>query len=106
MYFQTLLGRRDPSASKIRYLIHLEDCRRISLEGMTEAKENANDIRTKLLSHGVFDMYPPCKQDLEVALRVIETDLTHLESKLKEAENHITNQQLKVEARYHTQRVG
>lgn len=47
LFSQTLEGRRSPSASKINFLLHLDDCKQVSAVGVSDALKLLCEIFTK-----------------------------------------------------------
>jgi hypothetical protein len=96
---QKLTGRRDPSASKVRYLVHLEDCRLLAANGITQGLSLLASISTATstlqTSQQLWDAGIPFNERLEI----IKKDLTYLNKELRHTEKGIEELQTMVRLR-------
>ena len=85
-YFE---GRSNPSASKIEYLLHVDDCRQEGIKGLQEASALLKNLRTSLGEPAPG--YPGWQAAAELLLQVTELseDLIYLIDELISAGSRI-----------------
>ncbi|KAJ9365563.1 hypothetical protein DTO280E4_532 [Paecilomyces variotii] len=91
-----LLGRQHPSVNKMRYLVHLEDCRFGAEESVTHAlsvlKTLENWIREQETEQKLWDG----GQSFEQRLEILRTDLEYLQDELVHTSKAIEEMQQKI----------
>jgi hypothetical protein len=90
---QKLIGRRDPSPSKVRFLVHLDDCREVSVSGISDAMEVLSNIKDNVLPRPVFSLLPGVKVAIIQEFNASQKDLEYVLEKLDEARIAIKDRQ-------------
>ena len=86
IFVQTYEGRRQPSRSRLQYLLCLEDSCRISLLGLQDAATLIED-----LSNATESKFPGMEQDLRGWFEKSKDDICYLQGELKTAHQRILN---------------
>ncbi|KAK8005681.1 hypothetical protein PG990_011718 [Apiospora arundinis] len=79
-----ILGRQNPSTSKMRFLMHLEDCRKVAHYGVRHALEVLGSLGQWAKRKQIL---PDCQQRLDV----VQEDLQYLDQELEKLEGNIRN---------------
>lgn len=95
-YQQRLEGRRAPSASKIRYLVHLEDCRLSAARGVTLGLSSLAGLSVAISTFQntswIWDAGIPFLQrveSIEKDLRYLNQELSLVEQKINELQKMV-----------------
>jgi chromosome segregation ATPase len=82
---QTFLGRQKPSGSKLHYLSHLDDCRRISALGIDEALSNLSQIETAIKDNPMVNQRLLEKSEtIKAGLLYLSAELANLKGRIEE----------------------
>ena len=92
---QRFLGRRNPSGSRVQYLIHLEDCRRLAFIGLTNALSLLLELSDSIKDDKELD-----KWLLDYSSE-IEQDVRYLQAQLQALQDPIANIQILVKHYFH-----
>ncbi len=84
IYVQIYEGRRQPSRSRLQYLLCLEDSCRISLLGLQDAAALIEDV-----SQATDSKFPGMEQDLRKWFENSKDDIRYLQGELESAHQRI-----------------